>query len=293
MSALTAVTRSRNGWGAAQIAESGALVVPGGNFNGNSLQQQEAAGAAAAEALHRSSLAVLRQLPPEELLEQLHGSWRPITDGYVLPEPVSSIFAEGRENKVLLLTGWNENEGLTSGPIRTAGEFRKETEKKYGPEAERLLHYYPAANDSIASASQYNLSRDLTFGVQNYAWANLQSRQHGSKVFVYRFTRRVPATGTYVKYGAFHTGEVPYAYDNLRFVDRPWEETDRHLASLMSSYWANFVIGGDPNGKDLPEWPAYDGGTRMVMYLGNEVKAKPMDDTAALDFLIGVMERDK
>jgi hypothetical protein len=41
---------------------------------------------------------------------------------------------------------------------------------------------------------------------------------------VYRFMRKVSATGEYVKYGAFHTGEVPYAYNNLRFVDRPWQK---------------------------------------------------------------------
>ena len=67
------------------------------------------------------------------------------------------------------------------------------------------------------------------FGFMNYAWANEQLKQ-GKDVYVYRFTRKVPATGEYIKYGAFHTGEVPYAYDNLKFVDRPWEKADQNLA---------------------------------------------------------------
>ena len=41
---------------------------------------------------------------------------------------------------------------------------------------------------------------------------------------------------------------------------RPWEPIDFELADQMSSYWANFMATGDPNGKDsngrpLPLWP--------------------------------------
>ena len=128
------------------------------------------------------------------------------------------------------------------------------------------------------------LSRDQIFGAQNYAWANVQSSQ-GSKVYVYRFTRKVPATGEYVKYGAFHTGEVPYAYDNLKFVNRPWEQVDHDLANIMSSYWANFVKTGDPNGKGLPVWDAYNTTDKKIMELGVQSQTKTIPDAASLDFL--------
>ena len=102
---------------------------------------------------------------------------------------------------------------------------------------------------------------------------------------MYRFTRKVPATGEYKKYGAFHTGEVPYAYDNLKFVDRPWEPVDRELARVMSTYWANFIATGDPNGKGLPQWPAYTTTNKEVMYLDVKQEAKLLPDAAALDFI--------
>ena len=53
-----------------------------------------------------------------------------------------------------------------------------------------------------------------------------------SKIFVYRFTRKLPATGDYARYGAFHTGEVAYAYDNLDFV-KP-EALDQSYALIES-----------------------------------------------------------
>jgi hypothetical protein len=62
-------------------------------------------------------------------------------------------------------------------------------------------------------------------------------------VYVYRFTRKVPATGEYVKYGAFHTGEVPYAYDNLKFVNRPWEPVD-HPGRRDVGVLGNFARSG-------------------------------------------------
>jgi para-nitrobenzyl esterase len=34
----------------------------------------------------------------------------------------------------------------------------------------------------------------------------------------------------------------------------PFTDADRKIAWMMSSYWANFAMNGDPNGKGLPQW---------------------------------------
>ncbi len=262
------------------IAESGA------NFTNNnaSLQQAEEAGEKFTKSINVTSIEELRKLPAEELLKKSQGMRGPIIDGYVLPEPIVNIFAEGKENKVALLTGWNEDEGLLFGPIKNAEDFRKDAERNYGAEAPTFLKYYPANNDAEAAKSQLNVSRDMIFGTQNYTWANRQSEQ-GLKVYVYRFMRKVPATGEYVKYGAFHTGEVPYAYNNLRFVDRPWQKADEDLAKLMSTYFANFVKKGDPNGEELPVWPRYNTSSKEIMMFDVQSKVASIPDADALDFL--------
>jgi para-nitrobenzyl esterase len=270
-----------------------AIAQSGANFSRGtvSLQQAEENGVKTAEALNASTLVELRSKSAEELMQKAQGMRGPIIDGYVLPDAIASIFAAGKQNEITLLTGWNQDEGLLFGPVKNAVDFREEAETQYGAEASTFLTHYPATNDSVAASSQLHLSRDMIFGVQNYTWANVQSTQAKSKVYVYRFTRKVPATGEYVKYGAFHTGEVPYAYDNLRFLNRPWKQIDHNLAKVMSSYWVNFITSGNPNGKDLPQWPAYSTQDKQIMVLGDKQSAATLPDQAALDYIYTRMSR--
>jgi para-nitrobenzyl esterase len=212
------------------IGESGAMFT-----NDNlPLAKAEEAGINVMTTLKAASLKDLRAIPADSLQHIGHTlRHSPIIDGYVLPEPIVTIFKAGKETKVDLLTGWNQDEGLF-------------------------------------------------FGLQNYTWANIQAAQ-GTPVYLYRFVRKPPATGEYVKYGAFHTGEVPYAYDNLQFVRRPWEPVDHTLATEMSAYWANFTATGDPNGQGLPRWDRYTTGNKQVMFLDTTSKSGPLPDADTLD----------
>jgi para-nitrobenzyl esterase len=270
------------------IAESGASIVSSPLRGSTTLQQAEQEGVKTVNALHANSIAELRNIPASELLKS-QGFRSPIVDGYVLPDALSNIYKNKKENDVELLTGWNENEGLMFGGIQSAEAYTKQMQQQYGNNAAKLLQYYPATNDSIAKISQLNLSRDMIFGVQNFTWANIESNHH-KNVYVYRFTRKVPATGEYVKYGAFHTGEVPYAYNNLKFVNRPWKEVDYSLAETMSSYWVNFVKTGNPNGNNLPEWKQYDQAGKQVMILDEVPQSTMLADYDQLTTLYNIMQ---
>jgi para-nitrobenzyl esterase len=273
------------------IAESGAFFTR--NRGMTTLSSAEKQGMETAVALGDGSIASLRKIPAAVLLQKAKGSHGPVIDGYILPASIPGIFEAGRENHVNLLTGWNQDEGFLSDGIKNAADYRKDAEEKYGSDAKKFLGFYPGKTDAEAAESQLKISRDRTFGVQNYSWANLQARQSKNPVYVYRFIRKPPATGEYVKYGAFHTGEVPYAYDNLQFVNRPWQPVDHQLAKIMSSYWANFASTGNPNGAGLPEWPAYNLATRQIMALNENPSAEEMPDYKALDFLYEKMNEGK
>ncbi len=265
------------------IAESGASILTGA-FGSINLQKAEQDGEKTAAGLHATSLADLRKIPAADLLKARQTIRGVVVDGYVLPETIGEIFNAGKENKVALLTGWNQDEGFLFGPIKKAEEYKKEAEKNYGAEAQAFLQFYPGNTDEEALASQNKFSSDQIFGVQNYTWANIAASR-GSAVYVYRFARKVPGYGEYAKYGAFHTGEVPYAYNNLGFVKRPWEPGDYQLAETMSSYWANFVKTGNPNGNDLPKWEAYNVADKKIIVLDLKPESKTLPDAAALDFL--------
>ena len=49
---------------------------------------------------------------------------------------------------------------------------------------------------------------------------------------------------------------------------------------MMSSYWANFVSTGDPNGKGLPLWPPVDE-KPQVMELGDKTAIIPLANSPA------------
>ncbi|HYK45026.1 MAG TPA: carboxylesterase family protein, partial [Parafilimonas sp.] len=266
------------------IAESGASFMSGNA----SLRKAEEDGEKIMHSLNASSLSDLRKLPADSLMKQAQGFRGPIIDGYVLPDAIANIFSRGKENKVSLLTGWNQDEGLLFGTLKTAVNFQKDAEQKYGANAQHFLRFYPAANDSEAMVSQLDLARDQIFGVQNYAWANIEAAG-GATVYMYRFTHIPPATGEYAKYRAFHTAEVPYAYDNLRFVNRPWKSEDYELATIMSSYWANFAKTGDPNGPNLPVWERYHTTHKKIMVLDDKPQTASLPDNERLDFLYKLM----
>lgn len=266
------------------IAESGAAF----SRSYPSLSQAEQAGVQYGQALGAPSLAALRQLPAATLLQQSPALRGPIVDGYVLPAPVPELFAQGKSNPIALLAGWNEDEGLLDGPLQSATAFRQQVQQRYGPQADTLLRYYPAHDEAEAVASQFHLARDLRFGLPAYTWANVQDQRLHRPVYLYRFARRVPATGEYVKYGAFHTGEVPYAFNNLPAVNRPWEPGDYSLAQTISSYWVNFIRTGNPNGSSLPKWLTYHTHDKQTMVLDLTPVAKPLPDQTSLDFLFSL-----
>jgi carboxylesterase type B len=55
----------------------------------------------------------------------------------------------------------------------------------------------------------------------------------------------------------------------------------------MSSYWVNFATTGDPNGKGLPPWPAYDEKKDVALGIGDRIEPIPVPNKPALDLISG------
>jgi len=102
--------------------------------------------------------------------------------------------------------------------------------------------------------------------------------------YVYYFDRHPPGHDS-ERYGAYHSAELAYVFNNLDSVKRPWTETDRKLAGIMSSYWVNFARAGDPNGAGLPRWPAYGATSARGIELGTQVKPASLPPAERLNAL--------
>lgn len=244
------------------IGESGAM------FNDErtaTLPEASLAGLALTKKLNASSIAELRKLPAESLLKA-GGSYGPVLDGFVLPKDVRSIFSEGKQNDVPLLTGWNRDEGFLFGEPLNAEKYKAQAAERYGKLSEKFLQAYPANDDAEAKQSQKNLMRDQVFAWQNYTWARLQSTTGKAPAWLYRFDRVPPGMPELAEHGAFHSAEIAYALHSLPMWNRPWEPLDPELSETMSSYWANFAANGDPNGKGLPEWRNAEFGMRKAEF---------------------------
>jgi para-nitrobenzyl esterase len=252
------------------------------------LAEMEQRGVKLAGILNAGSLEELRALPATNVLAaSAKVRFDPNIDGWVLPELAAEVYARGGQQAMPVMIGSNSDEG----PYTTvrAGGFREDSRKRFGDKLDDLIKLYPDGTDAEAAQSKHDERRD-----ESFAGERAEARSEaglGVPVFLYYFDRKPPGRQSEV-HGAFHAAELEYAFNTLGATDRPWEETDRKLASVMIRYWVNFAAKGNPNGPGLPEWPAYDPRTDMEMELGDQVAARPVPDQARLEFLESFLNRE-
>lgn len=267
------------------IAESGNMVLPNPFIQMHTLSSAEREGVKWATSKKYESIAAMRQAPAKDLTEtgMTMGLYGPVADGYVLPEPIPDIYAHGRQNHTPFLSGWNADEGIVV--VYNNKDVFKKQAQRFGKDSTTFYKYYPASTDEEAKASQMDVSRDMMIGLSGYKWADMESNSGNSDVYLYYFTRNPPTAPGKPNYGAYHTAEIGYAFDNLYKIDRPWQAVDDSLANIISSYWINFAKSGNPNGTGLPEWPKYNSQKNLVMILSEHPNAERLPHKDALDFL--------
>ncbi len=233
-----------------------------------------------------NSIAELRKKTAEELQilsnNQDAGRFGITLDGFTLPINLMEHFKKGLHNQTPVLTGWVTGDGsfLGDAPM-TVEEYKKEAQSKYGDKADMFLSIFPAATVDEVKTVKQKLTLLSFAGMPSHLLASFNKK----KSYLYQFSHVPPDKPNFPNYGAFHTSEVPYVLHTLHTWKRPWQQLDKELENIISSYWVNFAKTGTPNGANLPEWKSYDKQSGNIMLLGDKVEIKPALMKKEFDFL--------
>jgi para-nitrobenzyl esterase len=213
------------------------------------------------------------------------GGW-PIVDGWVIPDDQYKLYEAGKYNDTPILVGYNSDEGASFTRTKDPKEIISSVELRYGPFAERLLKAYPVEASSVPKTAR-DLSRDAAFGWQTWSWAKLQAKTGKSKVYFYYFDQHpdYPKDSPNYGNGSPHGQEVAYVFENLDKSNPQTSKTDLEISNLMGTYWTNFAKYGNPNGKDVPNWPAFTNENSKLMYFNNTAYTGPVPSEKSLEVL--------
>lgn len=283
---------------AAAIGESGSLLSLQPT---TPLAQAEQNGVTFATSLGASSLAALRALPAQQLLEATGKPGTPrfavVVDGYFFPKSPAEIFTTGTQAHVPLLAGWNSEESgyraVLGQDQPTPENFAKAIQKLYGERAGEVLKMYGGTTEAEIIQAATDLAGDRFIGYSTWKWIDVHSQTGGKPVYRYLYSRPRPemtpemgnatpglaggvirnADPTVKKApparGAVHSAEIEYAMGNLASNKvYAWTPEDYKVSAVMQNYFVNFIKTGNPNGKGLPNWPAIKPGSPVpVMHI--------------------------
>ncbi|MEZ5565691.1 MAG: carboxylesterase family protein [Gammaproteobacteria bacterium] len=211
--------------------------------------------------------AKLRALTVAQIIAypQKDSSMNPVVDGRVVPDDLGRIFRDGHQHPVPYLTGANSWEAsLIQGfnlPMAAImpGVTTERAREIYGPLDDTALKetYF---GDLLFLAPAWTLAADMAT-VKTPAWlyyySYVDEAQRG----------QVP--------GAPHGAEVSHLFRHPLRPNSTLSEHDLEVSGPLRRYWIQFARNGNPNGDDLPAWPAFTREKPNTMDFGETPKLLP------------------
>ncbi|KAJ9113010.1 hypothetical protein QFC22_006106 [Naganishia vaughanmartiniae] len=198
-----------------------------------------------------TSLAQLRNATLDELFTAYSSVAIPavnVLDGYVMTKTYWQSLVDGYPNDVPIITGNTHDEsGASTGESTTLEAWQQDANGTYGVYgmADEFFALY-TANDSATAAAAHNANATDTSVVGDWEFAKYWRANMQSPFYTYFWTHAPPGQSQ----GAYHESEIYYAFNSLEANTgrNNWTSVDTLIADQMSSYWANFIKHGNPNG---------------------------------------------
>lgn len=253
------------------------------------------ADASAADLRALSAEAITAQIPNKTHL----GDYAlPNVDGVVIPKLIGQAIADGSIHNVPILAGYNADEASLfyesiQRPTVVVPSFPEPLPERlaylaeiYGDaDAERLIDLYGLDDPDTYQSAEMDMLGDDLFGVHMRHLAEANTAQ-GAPSYLYHFTRVPPSKSQTI--GAFHASEIFFVFNSHSPLAGLTDE-DEALTDAMGLYWTNFAKTGDPNGGNLPNWPAHESAADQWMTFNPSIEVKANIRAEKLDIMTRVL----
>jgi para-nitrobenzyl esterase len=229
-------------------------------------EEQEQSCAALAESMdapEQDQIAFLRAQPASAVVAATSREpdcRRIAIDGHVLQYQPLKLYAEGKQHPVPFMLGNTLREGFsTVAPT----QLREIIRAQYGDLDQRVIDLYLARDPFYGDpAVQYGTDQAHRCRV---ALTGLQHQQTGQPFYQFEFARNLPGRAPN---SSTHADDLAYTFGQPALRDWGLESAaDRSLSDQIQLYWTNFARTGDPNGRGVPAWPAFEPEKRAYMSL--------------------------
>ena len=244
--------------------------------------------------LKKKSIKQMRKLDAQALTgnDVGFGGFWPVVDGYVITDDAYRNYERGNYNDVPVIVMTNSDEGsMISSHMLASGGLPVDAYKEglkgiFGAFSDEALQFFPGNTPEEAAYSNGDFFRDLGFAWPSFAWACLQNKTGKNPVYAAYLDQpsSLTLTGGEKRRGVSHADDILYLYN--AYLREPGKyPAEAALTEIIQQYWVNFAKTGNPNGKGLPYWPAFDKDRPTTMQFANGASLIMVPNRDKIDFL--------